>query len=206
MARLTEAGRQGIGAKAFATVKVIANQRRDSFPVRLAFDSGGRLRVDVLTPFGTAAYSILADGLEATVLDHLGGTWWKGETSALSALVPLFGIGMTSADIARLLVGIPPEDGADTDGVVERQGVTFRSEVGAEGLATVSVAGQSSASLLFRYLPPAFPPVSIRVEGGDGGEKSSFEMEVRYLELEPWDGRVRDADVRALRCCQLPGK
>jgi len=193
MAQLARIGREGGGARAFVNVKVSTNQRRDTFPARIAFDSTGRLRVDVLTPFGTAAYSIFADGHEATLVDRLHSTYWKGQSRALGALVPLFAARIESGEIARLLAGLPAGDEKDT---------RYHYETGAQGLAKVIVR-ESDTSLIIRYVPASFPPEKILVESGEG--ELPFELEIRYLELTRWSGRLTEPDLRGLRCCFLPG-
>ncbi|HXI12669.1 MAG TPA: hypothetical protein VNM92_08480 [Thermoanaerobaculia bacterium] len=204
--RLAERAVDGVGAKAFASLKMNAAGRRDSFSARFLLDTHGRIRIDVLSPFGTAAYSIFADGREATVIDRVRSTYWKGQSSSLGALVPLFATGLTSSDIGRLLLGFLPSgvtEGADPNEILTSGGARARYEMASQGLASVSLASVGSMSLLFRYLPAVFPPSRILVMGGVG--PSSFELEIRYLELEPWNGQLTAPELRGLTCCHLPG-
>jgi hypothetical protein len=174
---------QFTGAQSFLRVRVSAGGRVQSFRARLSvdYDGGdvnGRMQLDVLTPIGTTAVTIYADGDRLTFINHLQRTWWQGSAAEVAHTIGFFAASTRPADFAMLLLGLP----AATAGAATPNGVPCASgicravpgalvmaagsltyEIVPGGFNRVAAVG-SGELVLATFTPPGYPPSKLIVE------------------------------------------
>jgi hypothetical protein len=169
---------QFTGAQSLLRVKVSAGENTQSFRARLAVDAHGRMELDALTPIGTTAITIYADGDRVTFINHLQQTYWQGTAGALSHAIGFFAASTRPADFAMLLLGLPAVTGSVTtvNGVPCASGIcapvagALVTSTGPLTYETVAggfnrVAALSAGELvLATFTLPGYPPTRLIVE------------------------------------------
>jgi hypothetical protein len=169
---------QFTGAQSFLRVKVSAGEHVQSFRARLTVDVNGRMELDALTPIGTTAVTIYADGDRLTFVNHLQRTWWQGSAAEVAHTIGFFAASTRPADFAMLLLGLP----AATEGTTAAHEVPCASgicppvagalvtsagsltyEIVPGGFNRVAAAGNGEL-VLATFTPPGYPPSKLIVE------------------------------------------
>lgn len=200
--RLAQHARAAEGRRAYSRLQWEGGGRRVGFDATLVTDAGGTLRLEALTPVGTAAATLWTDGRELVFLNHRNDTWWNGSIDEIpdaSPLVPaLRAIGIDAA--SNLLFGIPVSGEAtpcrSDFAVAECRAVgDVIHEVTASGLLRVSMPG-----VVIDYETPSVPATRVRIDAASG----ILSVMHRAIEssVEPVERPVPPA---SWRCCVLPG-
>ena len=119
-------------------VRATTNGKTQSFRAQLAVHDARRMELIAYTPVGTTALKMTADGDRITTDPEVAPSSFDFLRSA----------GLTPAETAMLLLGLPPRDDVQV-------------EVAAQGLASATAGGISVV-----YDPPAFPARSVIVTRG----------------------------------------
>lgn len=155
------------GAHAFVAVRAREGTKTRSFRASIRISPSGAFQADVLSPLGTVATRIFAEGNRVTI---------DGQERSIGDLVQLLGLPgktWTSYELSLLFLGLPPEAGTTRgDGLFTSMTGRFLYEVAATGLAAVIAEGAT-----VRYSPPSFPPQKVTFEG------SEQRVEFEFLEL-----------------------
>jgi hypothetical protein len=187
---------QFTGAQSLLRVKVSAGENTQSFRARLAADVRGRMELDALTPIGTTAIAIYADGDRVTFINHLQQTYWQGSAAQLARSIGFFAASTRPADFAMLLLGLPVVTGPVTkvNGVPCASGIcapvsgALVTTTGALTYETVAgglnrVAALSGRELvLATFTPAAYPPTRLIVEHYDAAGLRE-RLDVEHLEI-----------------------
>lgn len=147
------------GAKSLMKVRAMTGGRTQSFRATLTIEDPRRMSLVAYTPVGTAAMTLTADGEHVRVQNHLEKTDWEGEAGEMGRSLGFLGTSIPPAEMAMLLLGLPPPDGLE-----------LRFAPG--GLAAASVSGVSVT-----YEPPAYPAKSVVVTRG------TDRIEIQHLEV-----------------------
>jgi len=147
------------GVRSLMRVRAITKEKTQSFRAQLVVHDARRMELHAYTPVGTTALTMRADGDEVSIENHLEQSAWEGNSSDLARSLGFLGAGLTPAEMAMLIVGIPPRD--DLDYAVEASGLR-RAATG---------------DLVVTFEPPSFPAQRVVVvHGGD-------RVEVEHLEV-----------------------
>lgn len=144
-------------ARAFSRIRLTRGSEVQSFRARLHVTANDRLELQVFTPVGTTAGTLIADGNRVTVKSP--GRTVSGTSEELSRSYGFFAQGLSPAEVALLMIGLPP-----------RRDLTY--EAGPSGLARAAVG-----DLVVRYDPPAFPPTRVVLE------RVNEKIEIEHLEI-----------------------
>lgn len=120
-------------------VRATTNGRTQSFRAQLAVHDERRMELIAYTPVGTTALKMTADGDRITTDPEV----------APASFDFLRGAGLTPAETAMLLLGLPPRDDVQMDA------------------APAGLASASAGGIRVVYAPPAFPARSVVVTRGD---------------------------------------
>jgi len=137
------------GARSLMRVRATTNGKTQSFRAQLAVHDAQRMELVAYTPVGTTALTLKADGERIT----------SDPEVAPEAFAFLRASGVTPAEIAMLILGLPPRDGLQYE--VEPGGLTRAS------FGDVVVA----------FTPPAFPAQNVIVTRGND------RVEIEHLEV-----------------------
>jgi hypothetical protein len=140
-------------------VRVTANGRTQSFRAQLTVENGERMSLIAYTPVGTTALTLTADGTNVSVKNRLEDSEWEGSASELAKTFGFLGSSLTPAEVAQLILGLPPRDDLVYD-------------VTATGLRSAS-----SGDLQVTFEPPAFPAKGVIVVRGED------RVEIEHLEV-----------------------
>jgi hypothetical protein len=156
----------------YTSIRVESGASKQSFRATVATDERGRLRVDAFTPMGTAAFTLYADGVETTMIDHVNRSWWKGPfpTAARSLGLPE---SLDAHSLAMIAFGLPASADPETERGerIVQAGVSYRVEK--SGLAEAAGEGWTAT-----FATPSFPAGSVTISTADGARA----MTVRHLE------------------------
>ncbi len=193
-AKLAERRASFPGARAFLTIDPQGGRR---FDATLAVDGQGRFALEGLSPVGTTLFGIYADGERVVFVNERERSWWEGTFAEFAARTGLFrGIEIARpADLALLLLGIPPDDVPLEDGwATSPAGLRYRVE--RTGLAEVLTPGNAARVL---YLPATYPPVRVALES------AGSRLEIYHHEIVPGAAEVTIPEPDATwTCCVLP--
>lgn len=126
------------GMRSLMRVRATANGKTQSFRAQLAVHDGQRMELTAYTPVGTTALKMTAEGDRITTDPEVAPASFDFLRSA----------GLTPAETAMLLLGLPPRDDVQV-------------QAAPAGLASASAGGISVV-----YDPPAFPARSVVVTRG----------------------------------------
>jgi hypothetical protein len=147
------------GVRSLMRVRATTGERTQSFRAQLVVHDARRMELIAYTPVGTTALTMHADGDEVSVQNHLEQSEWKGSGSELARSLGFLGAGLTPAEMAMLIVGIPPRD-------------DLQYEATSAGLTRASIA-----DLVVTFEPAAFPARNVVVVRGND------RVEVEHLEV-----------------------
>lgn len=138
LAQLRERRAEFSGMRSLMRVRATVNGKTQSFRAQLAVHDARRMELTAYTPVGTTALTMKADGDRITTNPQV----------APDAFNFLRDAGLTPAETAMLLLGLPPRD-------------DMRVDVTASGLASAS-AGPMTA----QFEPPSFPATRVVITSG----------------------------------------
>lgn len=147
------------GVRSLMRVRTTTAGKVQSFRAQLVIHDARRMELIAYSPVGTTALTMKADGDDVSVQNHLERSEWEGTASDLARSLGFLGAGLTPAEMAMLIIGIPPRD-------------DLQYEVEPAGLRRASTAG-----LVVTFDPPAFPARNVVVVRGDD------RVEVEHLEV-----------------------
>ena len=147
------------GVRSLMRVRATANGKTQSFRAQLAVHDGRRMELVAYTPVGTTALTMRAEGDDVSVQNHLEQSEWEGSASDLARSLGFLGAGLTPAEMALLIVGIPPRD--DLEYAVQPAGL----------------ARASTGDLVVTFEPPSFPAQKVLVVRG------ADRVEIEHLEV-----------------------
>ena len=136
------------GARSLMRIRATHDGRTDSFRGQLIVHDARRMELIAYTPIGTTALHMTADGDRVT-----------SEPDVPQSALSIFRGGLQPAELAMLLLGIPPNDGV-------------QSVYAAEGLREATVG-----DMHFTFDPPAFPAKQVTVE------RVSDRVVIEHLEI-----------------------
>jgi len=139
IAQLRERRAEFRGMRSLMRVRATTNGKTQSFRAQLAVEDAQRMELIAYTPVGTTALRMKADGLSLTTDPEVPPASFDFLRAA----------GLTPAETAMLLLGLPPRDDVHV-------------QVAATGLASARAGGISVV-----YDPPAFPAKNVIVTRGD---------------------------------------
>jgi hypothetical protein len=139
------------GMRSLMRVRATTNGKTQSFRAQLAVQDARRMELIAYTPVGTTALKMKADGDRITTDPEV----------APASFDFLRAAGLTPAETAMLLLGLPPRD-------------DVQAEVAPQGLASASAGGISVV-----YDPPAFPARNVIVTRGADRIEITHEEVVR---------------------------
>ncbi|MGZ5443900.1 MAG: DUF3261 domain-containing protein [Thermoanaerobaculia bacterium] len=138
IAQLRERRAEFRGMRSLMRVRATTNGKTQSFRAQLAVQDERRMELIAYTPVGTTALKMTADGDRITTDPEV----------APASFDFMRGAGLTPAETAMLLLGLPPREDVQV-------------EVAPQGLASASAAG-----IRVVYDPPAFPARGVVVTRG----------------------------------------
>jgi hypothetical protein len=139
------------GMRSLMRVRATANGKTQSFRAQLAVHDERRMELTAYTPVGTTALKMTAEGDRITTDPEVAPASFEFLRSA----------GLTPAETAMLLLGLPPRD-------------DMQVQAAPGGLASASAGGISVV-----YDPPAFPARSVVVTRGADRIEITHEEVVR---------------------------
>ncbi|HEY0156771.1 MAG TPA: DUF3261 domain-containing protein [Thermoanaerobaculia bacterium] len=137
------------GARSLMRVRATTNGNTQSFRAQLAVHDAQRMELVAYTPVGTTALTLKANGNAVTSTPEV----------APESFHFLRAAGLTPAETAMLLLGLPPRDGIDV-------------QYAAGGIANATVG-----ELTVTFEPPAFPAQRVVVTRGND------RVELEHLEV-----------------------
>lgn len=144
------------GAKSLMRVRATTNGKTQSFRAQLVVHDARRMELIAYTPVGTTAAVIRAEGDRVSIDNRIEGTQTEGEVSKVFGFL---GTAMPPAEMAMLILGIPP-----------REGLAY--EFDAAGLR-----GARAGDVQATFEPPSFPAKSVVITRG------SDRVEIEHLEV-----------------------
>ena len=147
------------GVKSLMRVRATTSGKTQSFRAQLVVTDGRRMELIAYTPVGTTALTMRADGDEVSLQNHLEQSEWEGNASDLARSLGFLGAGLTPAEMAMLIVGIPPRD--DLEYAVQATGLSRAS----------------TGELEVTFEPPSFPAQKVVVVRG------ADRIEIEHLEV-----------------------
>lgn len=175
--------------------------RRQTIHARTAVDRQGRFNAELLTPLGTTAATLFADGGNVLFLNDLERTYWRGTHTQLAAssprIAPLFAIGQRTS---RLIYGLPlPADAVDECSADDRALKCYEGGAGSYLVESGGLRSATANGASFVYEPAAFPPRRVIVSLQ--GESISIE----HIDIQSRPGAIKVPAVPAgYRCCSAP--
>jgi hypothetical protein len=139
------------GMRSLMRVRATTNGKTQSFRAQLAVHDGRRMELIAYTPVGTTAMTMKADGDRITTEPEV----------APASFDFLRATGLTPAETAMLILGLPPRD-------------DVRVEITAAGLASAEVG-----AMRVTFEPPAFPAQRVVVTRGEDRVEIQHEEVVR---------------------------
>jgi len=155
------------GARSYMRVRATSGEKSQSFRAQLQVDANGRMLLTAYTPVNTSAMRLYADGDRVTLYNDLERTKQEGSAAELAKSVGFFAPSLTPAELALLIVGIPPSASA------------AQFDVTPAGLARAA-----TGDVVITYDPPRFPPAHVVVE------RPGQKLEIEHLELVASDAKV----------------
>lgn len=149
LAQLRERRASFRGMRSLMRVRATAGGETRSFRAQLAVDDAQHMELVAYTPVGTTALKMTADGDRITTDPEV----------APASFDFLRAAGLTPAETAMLILGLPPRDG-------------MAVEVAPAGLASATAGG-----IRVLFDPPAFPAKLVVVTRGDD------RIEIEHLEV-----------------------
>jgi hypothetical protein len=150
-AQLRERRAEFRGMRSMMRVRATTNGKTQSFRAQLMVHDPRRMELIAYTPVGTTALKMTADGDQITTDPEVAPSSFDFLRSA----------GLTPAETAMLLLGLPPRD-------------DMQMEVAPQGLASATAGGVSVV-----YDPPAFPAHTVIVTRGADRIEITHEEVVR---------------------------
>lgn len=144
------------GAKSLMRVRATTGGKTQSFRAQLVVHDRTRMELIAYTPVGTTAAIIRAEGERVSIDNRIEGTQTEGNVSQVFGFL---GTVMPPAEMAMLILGLPPRDG-------------LAYEADAAGLRSAR-AGDVTAT----FEPPSFPASSVVITRG------SDRVEIEHLEV-----------------------
>lgn len=155
--RTRRAGFQGL--RSLMRVRATTNGKTQSFRAQLAVQDAKRMELTAYTPVGTTALVLKANGEDVSVQNRIEGSEWEGNANELARSFGFFGAGLSPAEMAMLMAGIPPRD-------------DLQYEVDLAGLRRASFG-----DIVVVFDPPSFPAKSVVVTRG------ADRVEIEHLEV-----------------------
>lgn len=146
------------GVRSLMRVRATTNGKTQSFRAQLSIQDARRMELTAYTPVGTTALTLKANGDEVSVQNRIENSEWEGSANDLARSFGFLGAGLTPAEMALLITGIPPRD-------------DVQYEVDAAGLRRAALG-----DLLVVFDPPAFPAKHVVVTRGQD------RIEIEHLE------------------------
>lgn len=147
------------GVKSLMRVRATTAGKTQSFRATLTIEDPRRMSMVAYTPVGTTAVTLTADGEHVRVQNHLERSDWEGEAGDLGRSLGFLGVSLPPAEMAMLLVGLPP-----------REGLQLR-------VAPGGLAGAAVADVSVTYDPPSYPAQAVVVTRG------ADRIEIQHLEV-----------------------
>ena len=182
MVQLRERRASFSGARSLMRVRAAANGKTQSFRAQLVVHDANRMELIAYTPVGTTALTVRAEGDRVSVDNRLEGSEWEGTSAELARSFGIFGASIPPAEMAMLILGIPPGEslqGAEAQSLSEQP---LRPEASETRRLTYEVtpaglARASAADVTVVFDPPSFPAKNVVVtRGGD-------RIEIEHLEV-----------------------
>ncbi len=148
-AQLRERRASFIGVRSLMRVRATTNGNTQSFRAQLSVHDAQRMELVAYTPVGTTALTLKANGNQVTTDPEV-----PPESFAF-----LRAAGLTPAETAMLLLGLPPRDDVRVT------------------LAPAGIASASAGELTVTYEPPSFPAQRVIVTRGND------RVEIEHLEV-----------------------
>jgi hypothetical protein len=147
------------GLRTLMRVRATTNGKTQSFRAQLAILDAQRMELTAYTPVGTTALTLKSNGDEVSVQNRIENSEWEGNANDLARSFGFFGAGLTPAEMAMLITGIPPRDDVQYD-------------VDAAGLRRASFG-----DVVVVFDPPSFPAKGVVVTRGQD------RVEIEHLEV-----------------------
>jgi hypothetical protein len=147
------------GVRSLMRVRATTNGKTQSFRAQLAVHDARRMELTAYTPVGTTALKLSANGDEVHVENRIEGSDWQGSADELARSIGFLGAGLTPAETAMLICGIPPRD-------------DLQYEVDPAGLRRASFR-----DVVVTFDPPAFPARQVVITRGND------RVEIEHLEV-----------------------
>lgn len=155
------------GARSYMRVRATSGEKTQSFRAQLQVDANGRMLLTAYTPVNTSAMRLYADGDRVTLFNDLERTKQEGTAAQLAKSIGFFAPSLTPAELALLVIGIPPSASA------------AKFVTTPEGLARAT-----TGDVVITYDPARFPPSHVTVE------RPGQKLEIEHLELVTSDAKV----------------
>lgn len=159
MRQLRERSERFRGARSLMRVRATTNGRTQSFRAQLAIHDRRTMELIAYTPVGTTALTVTATGEHVSVRNHMEDSEWAGSASDLARSLGFLGTSLLPAEMAMLILGLPPRDDLEYD---------------------ADPAGLRSArsdDLVATFDPPAYPAKRVVVTRGED------RVEIEHLEV-----------------------
>jgi hypothetical protein len=159
MTQLTARREAFRGVRSLMRVRATTAGRTQSFRAQLAVLDRTRMELIAYTPVGTTALTLRADGDQVSLKNHMEGNEWEGNAADLARSIGFLGSSLIPAEVAMLIVGIPPRD-------------DLHYELTAAGLRSAETEGMSVT-----FDPPRFPARNVVIVRG------ADRVEIEHLEI-----------------------
>jgi hypothetical protein len=146
------------GARGLARIRTTTREGTQSFRAQIHVPNDSRVELTAYTPVGTVAATLVADRDRVTFRET-GKQAWSGNARELAGAFGIFGAALTPAELALLILGLPP-----------REGLEYVAAPG--GLASANVG-----DLAVTFDPAVYPPQHVVVQRG------AERVEIEFLEL-----------------------
>jgi hypothetical protein len=147
------------GLRSLVRVRATTKGKTQSFRAQLAIQDARRMELTAYTPVGTTALTLKANGDDVSVQNRIENSEWEGSANDLARSFGFLGAGLTPAEMAMLITGIPPRD-------------DMQYEVDPAGLRRAAFG-----DLLVVFDPPSFPAKHVVVTRGQD------RVEIEHLEV-----------------------
>lgn len=146
------------GLRTLMRVRATTNGKTQSFRAQLSILDAQRMELTAYTPVGTTALVLKSNGDEVTVQNRIENSEWEGNANDLARSFGFFGAGLTPAEMAMLIAGLPPRDDVQYD------------------LAPTGLRRASFGDVVVVFDPPSFPASHVVVTRGQD------RVEIEHLE------------------------
>jgi len=146
------------GLRTLMRVRATTKGKTQSFRAQLSILDAQRMELTAYTPVGTTALTLESNGDEVSVQNRVENSEWEGNANDLARSFGFFGAGLTPAEMAMLIAGIPPRD-------------DVQYEVDPAGLRRASFG-----DVVVVFDPPAFPAKHVVITRGED------RVEIEHLE------------------------